>query len=208
MAAPDGACSAAACAALRDEVERLRSENHNAVASITELERQFNEVADMKASMQLASEAAKAREGALEKRVAELTAALAETTSREEAARAAAHKAELSARHAAEERDAATATADMRQREIDRLAGARCPGGHCRGRGCAAARGGHHACGGHRTAESYSVLTQFAPLTHPLPPRPQMTCASGPTAWRRPRRQRQRCRASSAPPRRPCAPCS
>lgn len=56
--------------------------------------------------------------------MAELQSALSEATSKEEAAVSAAHKAELASSRLAEERDAALATADMRQREIDRLTGA------------------------------------------------------------------------------------
>jgi hypothetical protein len=56
--------------------------------------------------------------------VAELQAALTDAAGKQEEAALASHKAELAARHAAEERDAAVARADSRQREIDRMAGA------------------------------------------------------------------------------------
>lgn len=123
MATSEASCTPAECVALREQVARLTAERDQANAAISELERQFNEVAENSASIKQAREAEKARSDALEKRVAELSGALGDVTSREETARAAAHKAELAARLAAEERDAAQASADLRQREIDRMTG-------------------------------------------------------------------------------------
>ena len=59
-----------------------------------------------------------------EARATALQSALALSAGKEEAAASAAHRAELAARRSAEELDSARATADMRQLELDRSAGA------------------------------------------------------------------------------------
>lgn len=59
-----------------------------------------------------------------ERKAAEQQAALAAATAQAEAAEGKAHRAELAARRAAEEREAAVAASDLRQREMDRMAGA------------------------------------------------------------------------------------
>ena len=114
-------------AACREEVAQLHAERETTETVFAQLEQQFTSLSATHAAVVAERDRLAAANAALEARVTMLQASAAAATAKAEDALAAAHRMELATRNAREERDAATASSDLKQRELDRLSGAQCP---------------------------------------------------------------------------------
>lgn len=133
-------------AQLKAELAELKAEREQSESVFTQLERQFHdqqeEVSSVRADRDRLSQANRAlgkcriltylpclgcwTAGSSSVAESQLDAArkdAAESQSRADEARAAAHRLELAARSLQEERDSASASTDLKQREVDRLSG-------------------------------------------------------------------------------------
>ena len=110
---------------LRAELAELRAERDQSEALFSQLERQFRDQAAEYERDRADRDRLAHSNRVLEAQLESARKDAAESQTRSDEARAAAHRLELAARSLQEARDSAIASTDLKQREVDRLTGMR-----------------------------------------------------------------------------------